>query len=184
MLCSAWAPACTLSFAPLLTTSTRSCPTWEPLSLPRQEKETSSAGRRTPSAAGLCKPSGSVSSQIISWDHMPNTSEPGVPGVLTSARRRPGLQACPLRSKRPAQPPLHREACPPSVLLQVGEVADQLPVLNFHFRAFPTDSFGHLVTVVSCFSLLALQKRTRDTLLSSRDLLLSPQIFTFWVPPC
>ena len=60
--CLALAPACTLSSALLLMTSTRSCPSWGLLSLPQPGKGTSSAGRRRPSAAGPCKPSRSVHS--------------------------------------------------------------------------------------------------------------------------
>ena len=60
--CLALAPACTLSSALLLTTSTRSCPSWGLLSLPQPGKGMNSAGRRRPSAAGPCKPSRSVHS--------------------------------------------------------------------------------------------------------------------------
>lgn len=60
MPCLASVPACTLSSAPLLMMSTRSCPSWERLSSPRQGKGTSSVGRKRPSAAGPCKPSRSV----------------------------------------------------------------------------------------------------------------------------
>lgn len=93
MPCLALAPACTLSSVPLLMTSTRSCPNWERLSLSTREKGMNSVGKRTPSAAGLCKPSGSVPSQTGCNVFMPNTPEPGVPGVMTSARCRPELWA-------------------------------------------------------------------------------------------
>lgn len=63
MPCLASAPACTLSSAPLLMTSTRSCPSWGLLRSPQQGKGMSSAGRRRPSVAGPCKPSRSVHSR-------------------------------------------------------------------------------------------------------------------------
>lgn len=63
MPCSASAPASTLSFKPLLMTSSRSCPTWGPLRSPQRGKRMSSVGRRTPSAAGPCTFSRSIPSQ-------------------------------------------------------------------------------------------------------------------------
>lgn len=84
MPCLASVPACILSSAPLLMTSTRSCLTWEPLSSPQQGKGMNSVGRRKPSAAGPCKPSRSVHrwSCLTAWTGccdtlMPRTSALG-----------------------------------------------------------------------------------------------------------
>lgn len=92
MPCLASVPACTLSSAPLLMMSTRSCPTWERLSSPRQGRGTSSVGRKRPSAAGPCKPSRSVHSWCCptartggSGTFVPRTSVPGILGGMTSA---------------------------------------------------------------------------------------------------
>jgi hypothetical protein len=90
-LCLALAPACTHNSVPLLMTSTRSCPSWGPLSSPQQGKGTSSVGRRTPSAVGPCKPSRLVPSysypaaRIGCSAFMPRTSVLDILGGMTSA---------------------------------------------------------------------------------------------------
>lgn len=53
-------------------------------------------------------------------ESMPNTSGPGVLGVMTSAKCRAGVWVWHLRSKLLPQPPPHQEECHSGVLFQVG----------------------------------------------------------------